>query len=454
MAVLYFDNRSRDTSDTFLADGLTEELITRLGQVGRIDVKSRYESQRFRGTAARDPRTMGRGLRVAYLVSGTLQQAGGSVRLNVEMVRAASGTRVWGEVYNRTGGDILTIQADIAREVATAITGQLLPDERAALAERPTSDPVAYDLYLRASGALNSTSETAVQTTFELLDRALARDSTFAAAWALKAMAWLWLADGYMVPRTAFLEGRRAAERALRYDSLQGAAWAVLSNVALALDLDPDRAVSLGRRATAVAPRSAFAHSVLGAAFVGQANLDASRDETRRGFEVDTLDAVSAFLYLWVLNRRHEFDSMAVFLPRATAAMSAEDQRQWQGVVALRRGDYGTAASRISWRYYGGAFAGEYTLALVRAGRTSEARAALDSMVAFSNSRYFNPYGLAGAYAALGDADRALESLEQAWQQRTVWLCGVAYDLMFSDLKRDPRFGAFVRRVGLAATLR
>lgn len=137
VAVLYFDNLSRDTADAFLADGLTDELITRLSQVHRLDVRSRFESLRVRGQRAGDPRVLGRTLRAEYLVTGSLQQAGQRVRVNVALVRAPSGAQVWGEVYDRAG-DFLSIQADIAREVAGAITGRLLPQEQASLTRLPT----------------------------------------------------------------------------------------------------------------------------------------------------------------------------------------------------------------------------------------------------------------------------------------------------------------------------
>jgi adenylate cyclase len=91
VAVLYLDNLSRDTADAFLADGLTEEIIIRLGQVPRLEVKSRYEVQRFRGQAAQDPATLGRALRATYLVTGSAQRAGDRVRLRYEVIRAPVG---------------------------------------------------------------------------------------------------------------------------------------------------------------------------------------------------------------------------------------------------------------------------------------------------------------------------------------------------------------------------
>src|SRR5512135_3517530 len=150
VAVLYLDNLSRDTADAYLADGLTEEIIIRLGQVQRLDVKPRFEVERFRRPAAPlDPAALGRALHAAYLVTGSVQRAGDRVRLRYEVIRAATRTQVAGDVIDRASGDLLSVESDIARAVAAAVTGQLVPEERASLTRPLTSDPLAYEEYLR-----------------------------------------------------------------------------------------------------------------------------------------------------------------------------------------------------------------------------------------------------------------------------------------------------------------
>ena len=156
VAVLYFDNLSRDTADAFLADGLTEEIIIRLGQVQRLEVKSRFEVLRFRARPVVDPPVLGRSLNAAYLVTGSVQRVGDQVRLRAALVRATTRVQVWGEVFDRTGTNLLTVESDIAQEVATAITGQLLPDERSRLMRPLTTDPIAYAEYLQGLTAAQS----------------------------------------------------------------------------------------------------------------------------------------------------------------------------------------------------------------------------------------------------------------------------------------------------------
>ena len=123
VAVLYFDNLSADTADAYLAEGLTEELIARLGQLPRLAVKSRAAVQRFRQSGA-DPLAAARALRVARLVTGSVRRGGNRLRVTVELVRASDGEHVWGDLYDRRDADLLAVEEDITRAVAAAIGGR------------------------------------------------------------------------------------------------------------------------------------------------------------------------------------------------------------------------------------------------------------------------------------------------------------------------------------------
>ena len=166
--------------------------------------------ERFRGrAAAQDPAALGRALQAAYLVTGSVQRAGDRVRLRYEVIRAATRAQVAGDVIDRASGDLLTVESDIAEAVTAAITGQLLPAERTRLSRPLTSDPVAYEQYLRGlQAAHNFGDEAALRSAVAYFDRAIARDSSFAAAFAGKAVAWSMLADGYVTPREGYGQTR------------------------------------------------------------------------------------------------------------------------------------------------------------------------------------------------------------------------------------------------------
>jgi serine/threonine-protein kinase len=268
VAVLYFDNLSRDTADAYLADGLTEEITARLGQIARLVVKSRNAVRRYRGVAI-DPPTAGRTLGVAHLVSGSIRRAGRRLRVTVELVRAGSGDRLWGEQYDRTDADVLVIEEDVARAVATAIAGRLFPAERASLAARPTQSPVAYDHYLHGNYYLAQRSGRVVRLAIEAFEAAVRADSGFTAAVSRIGYAYAiaagWEMDvGGLALDTILARGLAAVNRALRLDSASADAW--LSRGYLLSHQHPwtlDGVRPSVQRALTLDPRSAEGHHVL-----------------------------------------------------------------------------------------------------------------------------------------------------------------------------------------------
>ena len=449
VAVLYFDNLSTDTADAFLADGLTEEIIIRLGQVQRLAVKSRFEVQRFKGRAGiQDPPTLGRALNAAYLVSGSVQRAGDQVRLRIALVRAATRAQVWGDVFDRTNSNLLTIESDIAREVATAITGRLLPEERSRVTRPVTRDPIAYEEYLRGLQLAHSSyDEAALRGALAHFDRAIARDSGFAAAFVGQADVWSNLADGFLLPREGYQRVRDAAGLALARDSSLAAAYAFLSDAALVLDLDAHEAERLADTSLALDPRSSLAHTARSQALLAAGRIDESIAAARRVWELDSLSSYSGNWYARLLLFGHKLDSVAVLLPRMRAILSPVDVNPMEGLLLAARGDLRGAEPLLSWRFYGGVVAGTYVRALLARGDTVAARATVDSMLAARASGYYNPLALARAYAALGDIDRGMEWLQRGFEERTAWLMFVRIDDELAQLRADPRYAALDRQL-------
>ena len=228
VAVLYFDNLSRDTADAYLADGLTEETIAKLGGIKRLVTTSRAAVRRYRGTA--DPTAAARALGVTHLVTGSVRRSAHQLRVTVEMVGAATGVREWGEEYPGADGDVLALEDSVATNVAQAVVGALLPAERATLARRPTADPRAYDLFLRGNFDLAQRTARSVARAMSEYEGATARDPHFAEALARAALAheffldWGWPVPG--VPAESLLaRGTRLADSALALDSTSSDVW-------------------------------------------------------------------------------------------------------------------------------------------------------------------------------------------------------------------------------------
>src|SRR5437867_18933 len=288
VAVLYFE--TADTASAYVADGLTEAIITSLGRIERLSVKSRNAVRRFRG-AADDPATLGRALGVAYLVSGSVARPGRgqTPAVTVELLRASDGMHVWGGQYEGRDTTLQTIPQTVARAVATIITGALRPIERTALASRPPRDPGAYDRFLRANYELAQRTPRAVRRAIDQYESAVALDPRNAEAHHQYGMALLWLgrdsaaADMYRRalqleperPITMFNLGRVAA-RGARY--AEARRWA---DSALSIDPGADyayvlRAIAefrLGRPAEARADAETAARLRAGFRVPGEAVL-------------------------------------------------------------------------------------------------------------------------------------------------------------------------------------
>jgi TolB-like protein len=300
VAVLYFDNRSRDTSDAYLAEGLTEQTIAQLGEVQRLTVASRFAVRRFRGEAAQDPAKVGRALNVSYLVTGSVQRSGNQLRVGVELVRANTGVRVWGEQYDRTDTDLLRLQDDIASNVATGIVGRLLPAERRAVTARTTRNAQAYDHFLRGNFLLAKRDPAILPLALREYQAAAQLDPDYTDAVARSAYAYGNALDNQFdigLPRdTLVSRGVALSERALRLDSTSSDAW--LASAYMAMGRDPVAAAG-GRarfeRALALNPRSAEAHHQFAAYLSYMGDTAAAGRENRLALQIEPGRAITWF---------------------------------------------------------------------------------------------------------------------------------------------------------------
>jgi TolB-like protein len=238
VAVLYFDNLSRDSSDAYLAEGLTEQTIASLAAVERLTVTSRFAVRRFRGRELPEAAALGRLLNVSYLVTGSVQRSGNRLRVGVELLRAATGVRVWGERFDRGDGDLLRLQDDVATAVATGIVGRLLPGERRELSARRTRNPAAYDRYLRGNFDLTRRDPAALQRAIREYETAIETDPGFADPIARIAYVHAVALDiewDIGLPRDTMVQrGVAMADRALRLDSMSAEAWLAAAYIRMA----------------------------------------------------------------------------------------------------------------------------------------------------------------------------------------------------------------------------
>ena len=184
VAVLPFENMSRDPDNAFFTDGVQDQILTALAKVADLKVISRTSVMQYKSGTSRNTREIGQQLGVAHLLEGTVQRAGNKVRVNAQLIDARSDAHEWAENYDRPVDDVFAIQSEIAKKIADQLQAKLSPTEKSAIEEAPTKDVAAFDLYTRAKTLLLTTSFSALaaQNYFkavDLLDQALTRDPSF-----------------------------------------------------------------------------------------------------------------------------------------------------------------------------------------------------------------------------------------------------------------------------------
>jgi len=458
VAVLYFE--TADTASAYLADGLTEAIITGLGRIERLSVKSRNAVRRFRG-AADDPATLGRALGVAYLVSGSVGRPGRgqSPAVTVELVRAADGMHVWGGQYESRETAPQTIPQAVARAVATAITGALRPDERTALASRPPRDPAAYDRFLRANYELAQRTPRAVRRAIDQYEGAVGLDPGLTPALARVAVGyglfldWGWDYPG-LSPEGVLSRGFEAADRALQQDSASADAW--MARGFLLSFRNPRTFAGVREallRALALDPRNAEAHHQYGMALLWLGRDSAAADMYRRALQLEPERPITLFNLGRVAARQTRYaearrwaDSALAIDPGADYAYVLRALAAFRlGQRAEARADAETAARLRS----GFRVPAEAVLALVdlQAADTPAARARIERLEreirSAGNQTITDAAWVGRALVALHESDRALELLERVRPRGArLWFYLQAPE--FDPIRSDSRFGKLV----------
>lgn len=448
VAVLYFDNASPDTSDAYLADGITEEIISRLGEVGRLQVKSHYLVRRYRGSAIQNPADIGRQLQVASIVTGSVRRSGSRLRVTAEMVRTSTGDVVWSDRYDRADTDVLSLQADLAGAVATAITGRLLPAERRAIAQQPTRAPEAWDHFLRGNALVAQRNSSAYARALNEYESAARLDPGFSRALARIAFVYgiaAWRAEPVngLSPDSCWQRGHDAADRAIAADPNLSDAWLArgLAQVQLPESVGVAR-VTLAR-ALALDSGNAEAHHVYAWTFYYSGDLQAGLAEWHRALALEPGRAITLAVLAYDALARQKLDSALLWADSAIATDPTFQQALRSRVlVRVLRGD--TAGARVdadklaalsdndlsdqSQPLLVSALEGDS--APLRAWtRRATAPAATDRQL----------YYAAQALALLGDADGALDALDRIhWKALNLYANLVNYP--FTRLRGNPRF--------------
>jgi eukaryotic-like serine/threonine-protein kinase len=455
VAVMSFDNVTRDTAYSYLADGLAAEIATTLGRVPRLEVRSPGAVRSAQRGIDPDPLEVGRRLNVRNVVEGDYQRGGDRVRVSVRLVALPSGTQRWSESFTRPAADLLAVQEEIARAVVIAIAGQLLPQERSVLAARPTRNADAYDHFLRGNFHLARRTPAGVARAIDEYSAALRLDPSFAQASARVGLGyalfldWGWTFPG-VSPDSQLARGMRAADIALRLDSTSGDGW--MARGYLLGYRHPrtlEGVLEALQRATVLEPRNPEAWHQYGSWLTAVGRFEEALEAMRRAQALEPARAVTWMQQgqIFEIQRREAaagqaYDSAIAADPEFYAAYF---QRTW---TRLRAGDLAGARSDAqaaqrfsppSEEYYGLA-----PLAAV-AAYTDDTVTARQLM-----ARAATPYlgqrpgplvvqVLAFGFLAAGDLGSALEWIERAEPRGALLWWNLLYPAL-DPLRSDSRF--------------
>ncbi|PYJ67365.1 MAG: hypothetical protein DME76_15410, partial [Verrucomicrobia bacterium] len=201
IAVLPFENLSKDEENAFFAGGVQDEILSDLAKLADLKVISRTSVMKYKSGPERNLSEIAKALGVSHVVEGSVQRAGGRVRVSAQLIDARNDTHLWAEHYDRDAADVFAIQTEIAQQIANQLQAKLSPEESAAIAERPTADLVAYALYTKAKEidiyANWEGAEKSANQKVELLEKAVQRDPNFALAYCALAKTQTWLSNGF-----------------------------------------------------------------------------------------------------------------------------------------------------------------------------------------------------------------------------------------------------------------
>jgi TolB-like protein/DNA-binding winged helix-turn-helix (wHTH) protein/Flp pilus assembly protein TadD len=454
LAVLPLESLSSDASQDYFADGMTDELISDLGQISALRVISRTSVMGYKHARKPLPQ-IARELNVDAVVEGTVLRSGDQVRITAQLIEASSDKHLWSQSYEGELRDTLALQSQVARAIADEIRINLNPQEQAALKNVKVVNPQAYESYLKGRYFWNKRTADGLKVALAYFNEAIDEDPKYAQAYSGLADTYALLGDwqyAVMTPKEAFPNAKAAAIKALELDSALGEAHNSLAFCLDAFDWDFDSAGKEFRRAIELNPGYATAHhwyawhlSVLG-------RYDEAIVEMRKAENLDPLSLIINADVAELLVIAHSYDE-SIRQSRKTIEMDpnfalAHNQL---GLAYLQKQMHGEAVAELqkAVRLSGGSptCVANLASAYVVSSKRNEAAKLLSDLKMRSKPSYSYAPEIAVIYAALGDRDQAMNWLEEGYEER--FNPSVLLRPGFDLLRPDPRFQDLERRIGL-----
>ena len=456
IAVIPFSGTGGSASD-FLDDGLTESLMASLAHVPGLKVKSRNSVFRYKGKDI-DVAQVGKDLTVDALLTGRIVQSGDLIRVSAELTNVHDNTEIWGSQYEGKPSEILSLQQQMAGDIAGKLRSNLSGTEKQQVSRQGTQNPDAYQLYVKARYYWNKRTTADLETALSYFNQAIDKDPNYALAYAGLSDVYTVLPDYSGInPQDPMTQAKAAARKALELDPTLARPHADLGSIGMQFDWDFSGGEAELRKAFALDPSDATAHQWLcqGLSYIGR--LQEAIAECNRAYELDPLSPIISYALADAYRMNRQFDK-AIEIDSKASADNPSFAVTHQGLGYTYWDEHKYPEAIREFRAYaqllGDKMALDFAAALdsgFRSGGSQVAlRKAAQTLVAREKIKpdYLASYLIAETYADLGEKDRAFEWLNVAYEEHSMYLCQLPTDQLFDPLHSDPRYEAFVRKVG------
>jgi TolB-like protein/DNA-binding winged helix-turn-helix (wHTH) protein len=457
LAVLPFENLTGDAGQEYFSDGMTEEMITRLGSldpdhlgiIARTSVMHYKHSQEQLQQIANE-------LGVQYVLEGSVMRDADKVRITAQLIQMKDQTHIWARQYDRQLKDLLTLQSEIAQEISDEIQTSLGDRKSSTPAAQPTlsaQEYEAYNLYLEGQYFWNKRTVAGFQQAINYFQQATAKDPNYARAYAGLAATYGLMA-GYTGTRPSEFvpKARAAALRALQLDDRLPEAHAALALIVQNHDYDWQTAEREFKHAIALNPNYATAHQWYAEHLAWRGRFDEALQESERARQLDPLSLIIAADNGATLYYARQFDRAIAQLakvremdpdfPRASIILEAYLQK---GMLGEAMAGFKKMPSG-NWPWYWSNAAYVYG----RTGHANEAEQALRKLLVITRQQPVDSIVVVQAYLGVGNNNQALVWLEKAYAEHSNGLTGLRVDPIYDPLRNDPKFQDILRRAGLA----
>jgi len=457
IAVLPLKNLSGDSQQDYFVDGMTEALITELGKIGALQVLSYQTVASYRQTAKPLPQ-IAQELKVDAFLEGAVLHSGKRVRITASLVQTSPERHLWAESYEFDLRDVLAVQGEVARDVASRIRVKVTPREQARLTTSRRVDSEAYEAYLLGRAHMSKMlTPTSWKRAKEYFEKAIEKDPGYAPAYA--GLAELQIQHrGSMTrnPSDARFQARQLVEKALELDDTLAEAHTTLARVAQQEEWDWAGAEREYRRAIELNPSYPQARIRYAMYLYAMLRFEEAVIEARRAQQ---LDPVSPFVNTWAGAAYSLAGRVGEAMASCQKALELDPSYSDASLILARtyvtQGKYPQAIAELqkalTFNERQPIVLGALAHAYARAGQREEALKLVGKLkrIEAEERGYVPPFGIIWAYAGLGDKEQAFAWLERSYQERRDRMVWLNVDPLLDPLRSDPRFHDLVRRVGL-----